>query len=193
MAADSPQSVTRLINSLGSAETAADGVVFARVTELLRSAAVHWASRQSPVALPATELVHEAYLKLFGQGPVVFENRLHFFSTAALAMQQILIDLGRRQEVRRRHAAAIAHSLGIDDGDASWDGIETFSAVLNELQHIDPMAAELIRLRFFAGLSEEEASLATGVPLRTLQRKWKATRGWLAVRLREHPHSPESS
>ncbi len=182
-----PGSVTRLVNTLGQTADAEREALLPRVYEVLRTIAQGWAAHGRSNGVPATELVHEAYIKLFGKGPVDWENRAHFFGAAARAMQQILIDLSRREEVRQRHGPSVAAEPDQLSTSPTWESVEVLSAAIDELDKLDSVAAEIVRLRFFAGLSEEQASKATGVPLRTLQRKWKVARGWLVLRMKGGP------
>lgn len=180
-----PGSITSLVNELGQTAMAEREALIPRIYEVLRSIALKRASQGGPEAVPATELVHEAYVKLFGSGPVQWESRAHFFGAAARAMQQVLIDLSRRSEVRRRHVPALA--VNEDDRALShtWEGLQRLSEAIADLEQLDPELAEIVRLRYFAGLTQEQAARATGLSLRTLQRKWKLASGWLHLRMKE--------
>ncbi len=182
-----PGTITRLVNTLGKTADSEREALVPRVYDVLRQIAQGWAGHGRAGGVPATELVQEAYVKLFGKGPVEWESRAHFFGAAARAMQQILVDLSRREDVRRRHAPALAAAT--EDGAASltWENLTALSEAVNSLERADPVLAEIVRLRFFAGLTEEQASLACGMPLRTLQRKWKVARGWLLLRMEGEP------
>lgn len=180
-----PGSITSLVNTLGQTSLAEREALIPRIYEVLRAIALKRASQGGPGAVPATELVHEAYVKLFGSGPVQWDSRAHFFGAAARAMQQVLIDLSRRSDVRRRHTPILAVDEGQLAPSQTWEGLQKLSEAIAELELLNPELAEIVRLRHFAGLTQEQAARATGLSLRTLQRKWKVASGWLHLRMKE--------
>lgn len=134
------------------------------------------------------DLVNEVYLKLFGrESEVPWESRRHFYGAAARAMQQVIVDLIRRIEVRREHAPRIAVPLEKGDVDPPTLALPALIDMLDHLDRVDPVAAEVVRMRVFAGLSVEEAARVLDLPLRTAQRKWTIGRGlahaWLVDRM----------
>lgn len=184
-----PGSITSLVNVLGRTADNEREALIPRVYEVLRTIARSRAAQGRSGSVPATELVHEAYVKLFGNGPVEWDSRAHFFGAAARAMQQVLIDLSRREEVRGRHGPALAVGGDLLAPSLTWDGLPALTRAITELDVIDPDLAEIVRLLFFAGLTQEQAARACGLPLRSLQRKWKVARGWLLLRMKEQPGS----
>jgi RNA polymerase sigma factor (TIGR02999 family) len=150
--------------------------------ELKRLAAARLASERAGHSLDATALVHEAYLRL---GAASFADRSGFFRAAAVAMQRILVDHARRRKSGRRGGAARTLAL---DADAPALGADLnlvldVDAALGRLAREDATAAEVARLRLFAGLSVDEAALAMGVSRAKAFREWAYARSWLATAL----------
>jgi RNA polymerase sigma factor (TIGR02999 family) len=158
--------------------------------ELRRLARARLASESSGQTLEATALVHEAYLRLVGRDPgVAWDGRGHFFAAAAESMRRILVDAARRKR-RLRHGGGLdridldqAASVG---DDASGD-VLALHEVLDQLSAEEPIAAEVVKLRYFAGLTTEQAALALGISLRTANRHWAFARAWLYEQLRQSP------
>jgi RNA polymerase sigma factor (TIGR02999 family) len=158
--------------------------------ELRRLAAARMAAERPGQTLQATALVHEAYLRLVGGGqPDGWNGRGHFFAAAAEAMRRILIETARRKGGPQHgggwHRVALADALpGVVTPD---DRLLDFDQVLTRLQAVDPPAARLVELRFFAGLTMQEAADALGLPLRTAERNWTFARTWLHRELADRP------
>ncbi len=156
------------------------------VYEELRRLARHKMAHQPPQqTLQATALVHEAYLRLMGDQPASWNSRGHFFSAAAEAMRRILIERARRKSARK-------HGGGLErvDLECADLAIHTEAEVLllldealEEFRERDPTAAELINLRFFAGLPNQEAAEVLGLSERTAKRSWAYARAWLFRRM----------
>ena len=152
------------------------------VYEELRRLAVRKMQMEAPgQTLQPTALVHEAWLRLSGEKEVHFENRAHFFAAAAEAMRRILIDRARARQAAKRGGNLVRVDLdGVELAVAADD--DTLLAVheaLNRLADHDADAAAFIQLRFFAGMTNEEAALALGIPERTARRQWSFARAWL--------------
>jgi RNA polymerase sigma factor (TIGR02999 family) len=151
--------------------------------ELRRLAAARLAGERAGHSLDATALVHEAYLRL---GAASFADRSGFFRAAAVAMQRILVDHARRRKSGRRGGGG-PRTLALD-ADAPALGADPnlvldVDAALGRLAREDATAAEVARLRLFAGLSVDEAALAMGVSRATAYREWAYARSWLATAL----------
>jgi RNA polymerase sigma factor (TIGR02999 family) len=150
--------------------------------ELRRLAAQRLAQEKPGQTLEATALVHEAYLRLVGGGPDVHWNsRAHFLAAAAEAMRRILVESARRKK-RLKHGGALRR-IDLDascvlTSDPAGD-LEALDGALTRFEAVDPLAARLVQLRFFAGLSMPEAARALGIPLRTAERNWTYARTWL--------------
>jgi RNA polymerase sigma factor (TIGR02999 family) len=135
--------------------------------------------------LQATALVHEAWLRLSGEGHL-WANRSQFFAAAAEAMRRILIDRARRRQ-RVRRGGGLRRTT-IDELDLAETTNEDLLLVVNEaldrLENHDPCGAELIKLRFFAGLTNVEAAEILGLSERTAKRAWAYARAWLYEEIR---------
>jgi RNA polymerase sigma factor (TIGR02999 family) len=155
--------------------------------ELRRLARARLASESSGQTLQATALVHEAYLRLVGRDPgVAWDGRGHFFASAAEAMRRILVEKARRKR-RLRHGGGLGR-IDLDQvasvgDDASGDVLALHEA-LDQLAAEEPVVAEVVKLRYFAGLTTEQAALALGISLRTANRHWTFARAWLYQRLK---------
>ena len=150
--------------------------------ELRKLAAAHMANEAPGHTLQPTALVHEAWLRLAGDaGPAHFDNRGHFFAAAAEAMRRILIDSARRKEAQKRGAGL--QRVNLDDVDVAAKADDTtllrLDEALEKLAREDPPSAELVKLRFFAGLTTEQAAAALGISERTARRYWVFARAWL--------------
>ena len=152
------------------------------VYEELRKLARQKMSREHPgQTLQATALVHEAWLRLGGDRQQPWQNRAHFFAAAAEAMRRILLDRARRRKALRRGGDAqkvdldsIELAVNADD-----DQLLAVDAALGGLVEHDPAKAELVKLRFYAGLTIEEAAQTLGLSAMTVKRQWSYARAWL--------------
>ena len=179
--------VTRLLDAaaVGDRRAAADLLPLV-YDELRRLAAARMAEERSGQTLQATALVHEAYLRLVDVEKVQHWNsRGHFFAAAAEAMRRILIEIARRKggpKAGGRHVR-----VELSDVPAELCGSDlnllALSEALDKLQAIDPRAAELVKLRFFAGLSRHQAAEAIGVSVATADNDWAYAKGWLKAEM----------
>jgi RNA polymerase sigma factor (TIGR02999 family) len=154
--------------------------------ELRSLAASRLASEKPGQTFQATALVHEAYLRLVGTDPDVnWNGRGHFFAAAAEAMRRILVENARRK-ISEKHGGD-RHRIPLADAGLAWDmppdDLLDLNEALTELDQIDPTAASLVRLRYFAGLSVEEAALSLEIAPRSAYRTWAFGRAWLFRRL----------
>ena len=149
--------------------------------ELRRLAAAKMANERPGQTLQATALVHEAYLCLLGNGERTWQNRRHFFAAAAEAMRHILVDRARRKAAVR-HGGELAR-LNLDDvlvaAEATDESVLRVNDALEKLAARDHEAAELVKLRFFAGFTSAEAAELLGLSERTAKRTWAYARAWL--------------
>ena len=131
--------------------------------------------------LQPTALVHDAWLQLVGDDQPDFANRAHFFGAAAQAMRRILIDRARRKFADKRGSGA--EHVDLDSVEVAVNADDTtllrIDDALEKLAREDPPAAELVRLRFFVGLKNEEAAEALNISVRTAKRHWTFARAWL--------------
>jgi len=144
-------------------------------------------SREAPgQTLQATALVHEAWLRLVGNGNEHWEGRRHFFAAAAEAMRRILVEAARRKQ-RLRHGGGLERmELDAVDLPAPMpdDELLALDEALTRLAEINSEAAELVKLCFFVGLTQEQAAKELGVSVSTVERLWAYARAWLFREMR---------
>ncbi len=174
--------VTRLLRAAAAGDAGATGQLVPLVyRELRRMAAAEMARAAPDGTLQPTALVHEAYLKLVGKGEEAWESRRHFFFAAARAMHDILVEEARRKAALKRGGGG--RRLDLDRlsvaQEAPADDLLALDEALQRLAREDPRKAQLVQLRFFAGLSAEETAAVMGTPLRTLEREWRYARARL--------------
>lgn len=154
----------------------------------LRRLAAHNMSRESPShTLQPTALVHEAWLRLVGSEPQSWVNRAHFFSAAAEAMRRILIDQARRRHTLRQgggqpHENIDDVEIACESNDEELLGV---NEALDKLAQEDKAKADLVKLRYFVGLSFEEIATVLDISVPTAKRHWAYARAWLFAELRE--------
>jgi RNA polymerase sigma factor (TIGR02999 family) len=172
--------VTLLLQSIGR-DKAAPGRLLSAVYEELRAMARHrLRNERAGHTLQATALVHEAYLKLIGPGSLPWQHRAHFFGACANAMRQILVEHARARNTRKRGGGAHSETLAdrpADEGDLSL--VLAVDESLDKLRAEDPRAAEVVELRFFAGLEMKEIADALQTSERTVHRDWSFARARL--------------
>jgi RNA polymerase sigma factor (TIGR02999 family) len=186
--------VTRLIDAAAAGDFgAADELLPLVYDELRRLAAGHLARERPGQTLQATALVHEAYLRLVGPDPGrPWNGRGHFFAAAAEAMRRILVEAARRKGRERHGGGRRRVALGDAPADPNGraDDMLALDDALAALAREDPAKAELVKLRYFAGLTLEEAAACRGISLATAKRHWAVARAWLydALRPDDPPH-----
>jgi RNA polymerase sigma factor (TIGR02999 family) len=175
--------VTQILSAIEQGDPSAAGELLPLVyDELRRLAAVQLADEKPGQTLQPTALVHEAYVRLVGPDPDRnWGGRAHFFAAAAEAMRRILLDAARRKGRRKRGGGMARRSLdGIDPAaPESSDDLLALDEALGRLATDDPQAAELVRLRFYAGLPIPEIARVLGISPRTADRTWAYARAWL--------------
>jgi RNA polymerase sigma factor (TIGR02999 family) len=188
--------VTRILSAIEQGDPHAAEQLLPLVYDELRTLAAQKMAQEKPgQTLQATALVHEAYLRLVmspaspqrqqGEKPH-WNSRGHFFAAAAEAMRRILVDQARRRKAAKRggqagreelHESVIAAAEPVEDVLALNDALEG-------LAHVDPVSADLVRLRFFAGLTMSEAAQALGMSVRSAHDTWAYARSWLRRKMR---------
>jgi len=179
---DAPGQVTQILEAVGAGDAQAAEELLPLVYEELRRLAASKMAGEAPgQTLQPTALVHEAWLRLIRLDDQRFQNRPHFFAAAAEAMRRILIDRARRKSARRHGGGLERVDLDHIDvpEEATDDLLLLVNTALESLAREDTRAAALVKLRFFAGLSAEQAALALGVTDRTARRDWRFARAWL--------------
>ena len=176
--------VTRVLSAIeGGDPQAADQLLPLVYDELRRLAAQKMSRETKGHTLEATALVHEAYLRLVdGNRPQQFDGRAHFFAAAAEAMRRILIDAARRKNSLK--AGGDRQRVELIDVEPAIELPEGFDLLaldeaLEKLQRKDPRKANVVKLRFFAGLSNDEAATALGISGSTADNDWAYARAWL--------------
>jgi|SRR5438132_6360302 len=175
--------VTRILSAIEQGEPQAAEQLLPLVYEELRKLAAQKLAHEKPgQTLQATALVHEAYLRLVGADPKQrWDSRGHFFAAAAEAMRRILIENARHKK-RGKHGGG-RQRLDIDEvpliAAEPGDNLLDLDQALTRFEQADALAAQLVKLRYFAGLTMAEAASALGLPLRTAERNWTFARSWL--------------
>jgi RNA polymerase sigma factor (TIGR02999 family) len=165
--------------------TAAERLLPLVYDQLRRAAQVQMGGERRGHTLSATALVHEAYMKLAGPREVPWQGRGHFYAAAAAAMRQILVDHARakgaaiRGGPEAKRAAVELSSLPDLESSSEAAGFLILDEAIGRLEGADAEAAAVVRLRYFAGLSVEEAAVALGVSAATVKRAWTFARAWL--------------
>ena len=174
--------VTRILEEVSQGDPKATDQLLAAVYGELRRLAASKLSRERPgQTLQATALVHEAYLRILGGESAKWDNSVHFFGAAAEAMRRILVEKARRK-ARLKHGGG-RERQELHEADAivleeSTDLIALDEA-LDELAKVDEIKADLVKLRYFAGLTVEQAGKVLGVSRATADRYWTFARAWL--------------
>jgi len=176
--------ITQLLEAIDRGDARATDELFPIVYDELRRIAQTKIAGENPgLTLGATELVHEAYLRLVGNGaaPHGWNSRGHFFAAAAEAMRRILIDHARRRQAQIRGGDRDRVPLTeIEQQTAAQDQrLLDLDEALTRLESDDQQKANLVKLRFFAGLTNEQAAAALGISTATAQRLWAYSRAWL--------------
>jgi RNA polymerase sigma factor (TIGR02999 family) len=180
-----------MAQAAGGDRAAADRLLPLVYDQLRKAAQVEMAAERRDHTLSATALVHEAYLKLVGPGEVAWTGRAHFYAAAAEAMRRILIDYARARGRLKRGPTPVPldgapdfSSVADLTSEAHADQVVRLDEAIRRLEAEDPDVAQVVRLRFYAGLSGEEAASALGKSPATVDRDWAWARAWLFRQLR---------
>ena len=178
--------VTRILNAIEQGDSQAAEQLLPLVYEELRLLAAQKLSKELPgQTLQATALVHEAYLRLVGSENQNWDCRGHFFAAAAEAMRRILVENARRKKYQRHggkyNRVTLNESSAADGRTISPDDLLALDEALQKLESEDKTKAELVKLRFFAGLTGEQAAGILGISHATAERYWAYARSWLRL------------
>jgi RNA polymerase sigma factor (TIGR02999 family) len=164
---------------------AGDNEALARLTPLVHHELQRMARRclrneRAHQSLPATALVHEAYVRLVDTQQVNWQNRSHFLAMAARLMRRVLVDLARARNRQKRGGRALQVTLteAIASTEKTYD-LTTLDTALDALGSVDPRRSQVVELRFFGGLSVDETAAVLDVSPETVMRDWKLARAWL--------------
>jgi RNA polymerase sigma factor (TIGR02999 family) len=175
--------VTRILSAIEQGNPGAAGQLLPLIYDELRNLAAHKMANEPPgQTLQATALVHEAYFRLVGDDPgKPWDGRGHFFAAAAEAMRRILVENARRKN-RAKHGGGRNRVVLEPDLVRSREPAEdilALNAALEKLARIDPVKARLVELRYFAGLTSDQAAEILGISPSTADRHWTYARAWL--------------
>jgi RNA polymerase sigma factor (TIGR02999 family) len=181
-----PEQLTQILDAVGAGDAQAAEKLLPLVYEELRCLAAPKMAREAPVhTLQPTALVHEAWLKISGPNERNWNGRQHFFATAAETMRRILVDRARRRQAAKRGAGA--DCLDVEELDipspAPDDQLLAVNESLARFAAVDPSKAELVKLRYFVGLSFEETAEVLGIAVPTAKKWWAYARAWLRVEI----------
>jgi RNA polymerase sigma factor (TIGR02999 family) len=180
--------VTHLLQAASAGDPkAAEELLPLVYEELRRLAARKRAHEVRGQTLQPTALVHEAWLRLTGDEAVRFENRAHFFGTAAEAMRRILIDRARRRLAAKRGSGVApfdVDEIEIPSPASDDDSLLRLNEALEKFTAVDSRKAELVKLRYFVGMNFEETAAALGIAVPTAKQWWAYARAWLTVEMR---------
>ena len=186
MTGSSTPDVTGLLQAWSQGDPeAAEKLVPLVYDELRRQAARRLRRERRDHTLRPTALVHEAYLRLVGQRQVIWKNRTQFFAVAARMMRRVLVDHARQHRAVKR--AGSWCRITLDEGIAASEprdlDLVALEDALTDLTALDPDKARMVELRFFGGLSVEDAAEVLGVSPATVTREWRMVRAWLYRRM----------
>lgn len=180
--------VTHLLDAAAAGDPEAGQKLLPLVYEELRRLAAARMAHEPQQTLQPTALVHEAWLKLNGGGDQNWQNRAHFFGAAAEAMRRILIDRARKRMAVKRGGGVVPVELlefELPVPIAADERLLAVNDALEKLATVDPRKAELVKLRYFIGMSFAEAAETLGVAVPTAKQWWAYARAWLTVELRD--------
>lgn len=184
-----PQSsskITQLLSQWRAGDPGAESALIEAVYPVLRQLARQRLNRAGPMTLAVTDLVHEAYIKLIDQRETPFANRSHFYAISAHVIRRLLVDHQRERMALKRGGddvrVTLDAALEVPSVEGNVDVLE-IDRLLTRLERIKDRAAKLVELRFFAGLSLEEAADNLSISKATAKRDWQFARAWLTDQL----------
>jgi RNA polymerase sigma factor (TIGR02999 family) len=186
MEQNSTENFTQLLkDARGGKRESLDALLPFVYDELKKIAAYKLASERSNHTLQATALVHEAYLRLIDQHSVDWQNRAHFFAIASEMMRRILVNYAESHNAKKRGDGKTLISLDDVDDLAAESEVDLIflDNALKELAEFDTAQARIVELKFFGGLTNEEAAEVLGVSDSTVKREWRMARAWLTTKL----------
>jgi RNA polymerase sigma factor (TIGR02999 family) len=185
---NSDDSLTQLLRAAHTGDReAAEQAYRILYPELCKIARAHLRAHRPDTLLDTRGLVFEGYLNLAQVDGTLFENRRHFYAYAAKVMRRIVIDFARRRQAQRHGGGAAEAMLttGIAQIEKDVGSVLDVERLLGELARIEPMAADVVEMRYFGGYSDEEIAEALGVTDRTVRRHWDKARAFMLAQLKE--------
>ena len=182
----SPTGVAALVDSARKGDERALSALTPIVYDELRRLAARFMRRERPgQTLQATALVHDVYLRLLQDRQLSWQNRAHFFGIAARSMRQILVERARARRAAKRGGSRVRVTFepGLIAAESTAFDLEALDEALTNLGKMDPDLARVVEVRFFGGLSIEEAAEALDVSPATVKRRWTTAKAWLAREL----------
>lgn len=184
--ADRSSAASDLLRAWGRGDLRArDDLVPLVYCQLRRQAAAYLRRERLDHTLQPTALVHEAYLRLAGQDRVAWQNRAHFFGIAAHMMRRILVDHARERQAAKRPGAGLR--VALDDRVGATLPVDCevllLDQALHDLLRVDARQAQIVELRYFGGMSEQEVGQVLSVSRATVTREWQTARAWLYRRM----------
>jgi RNA polymerase sigma factor (TIGR02999 family) len=181
--------VTRILSAIDAGDPTASEQLLPLVYEELRRLAAQRLAQERPgQTLQATALVHEVYLRLLAGSGGAWNGRGHFFAAAAEAMRRILIEQARRKS-RQKHGGnccRVELDAALSLAESPNPDLLALDEALTRLEALDPIAANVVKLRYFAGLTMSDAADSLGISLRQAERNWTYARTWLHRELSEN-------
>jgi RNA polymerase sigma factor (TIGR02999 family) len=173
--------ITQILNAVGREGRGSEELLPLVYEDLRRLAAARMANEAAGQTLQPTAVVHEAWLRLVGDGDRTWQNRAHFFGAAAEAMRRILIENARRKSRLKRGGGLSRLDIeSIELADTTPDDkILLINEALEKLQKEDPEKARIVTLKFFGGLTNQEVAESFGVTERTIERQWAYAKAWI--------------
>jgi RNA polymerase sigma-70 factor (ECF subfamily) len=178
--------LTELLNRMGQGDRKAGSRAVPLIYEELHQIAARAMRSERPGhTLQTTALIHEAYLRLVDDDKFKVENRGHFYALASIQMRKVLVEHARARNAARRGGGAVHESIHRIEIGAEGRSIDLLllDESLEELERLDPRAAKVVELKYFGGLSDEEAADALLITPRMVRRDWEHARGWLLTRM----------
>ena len=182
MIKNNDKNITRLLNQVSQGDTLALERILPIVYDELRIiSSKYLRDEYKKHTLQTTELVHEAYIKLFGSENLSWENRAHFFGIAAKSMRQVLVDYARKRKSQKRGLGKT--KLSLDNVEIlvseSEEQILSLNDALTKLEGLEERSCKIVELRFFSGLSIEETANLLNISAATVKRDWNFAKAWL--------------
>jgi RNA polymerase sigma factor (TIGR02999 family) len=188
MSEDSSPNVTQLLVAWSKGDQQAFDALMPEVRKELHRLAAHYMAEEPPGHdLQPTALINEAYLRLVDWKNIQWADRVHFFAMAANMMRRVLVDYVRSRDRLKRGGEAIQVSFTEAANVPVRQSAEVLALdkALRELEKIDPRKSQIVEMRFFGGLSQEETAAALNVSVATVRRDWSLARAWLARELKK--------